>query len=121
VILTWFAEHTAPGKYLVEQFCQPRWQGGVFAEPASFQLHFREITSAAGGVPVNHWTRFKTGNVSSGTRAGNELVIVEQDINSIPDEMEVAEFVPQEIRGFFESAIRKQRDALPGYFDGDTQ
>jgi hypothetical protein len=68
---------------------------------------------------VNSWCRCKTGLVEQGEpQARSPVIIVEQDLNTLAEDMDTREFTVQEIAGFYASMPEELAQMLDLYFPG---
>jgi hypothetical protein len=98
-----------PGQFLAQHFCKEEWLTAPFDRPASFEIHSRKRYSLADRFKVNSWVRCKTGLLVKPD--GKSVILTEQDINTIPEEMETREYSDQEIRDFFR-LVKKEFDLI---------
>jgi hypothetical protein len=82
--------------------------------PESFELHAHK-RFAMDGFQVNSWVRNKTGRVSI-DQDPEAIVLVEQDINTTPEDIQSRSFSSEEIRRFFVTAASELESILRLYY-----
>ncbi len=106
-----------PGLFLAQHFCKEKWLSAPFNRPESFEIHSHKRYSLADRFNVNSWVRCKTGFLVKPDR--KSIILVEQDINTIPEEMETREFSDEEIRDFSRLVEVEFDSILSLYFPGE--
>lgn len=107
-----FAPIENPGKVIAEHFCKQVWLEGPLNRPESFEFHAHKRYTYAKKFKVNSWVRIKTGRILSNS---SPAVIIEQDINTLVEEMEKRKFTSQEIIKFFNAAATEFDQILELY------
>jgi len=102
-----------PGLFLAQHFCKEKWLTAPFDRPESFEIHSHKRYSFAQRFKVNSWVRCKTGLLVKPDR--KSIILIEQDINTIPEDMETREFSDEEIRDFFR-LVKKEFDLILSLF-----
>lgn len=105
----------SPAVALSRHFCKERWIAGPLNRPSDFELHAHKRFLLPGLFEVNSWMRFKTAYVRNGEDPTPNKILVEQDLNSLGEQIESREMSEAEIRGFFELAPREMRHVLEMY------
>jgi hypothetical protein len=85
VLSTRYVRHDQPGLYLSRHFCRDNLMDGPRAplnRPENFELHAHKVYRMADAFGVNSWVRNKSGRLSVNNA---EILVVEQDINTISD------------------------------------
>jgi len=114
-IVTRFLKEANPGKVLSEHFCREKWLARPFDRPQSFEIHAHKRYVLADKYRINSWVRCKTGLL--GKKPNQEpIILVEQDLNTLPEETETREFSDVEIKDFFRRAGREFDSILSLYF-----
>ncbi|MBM4332255.1 MAG: hypothetical protein FJ117_13720 [Deltaproteobacteria bacterium] len=103
-----------PGLFLAEHFCKENWLTAPFNRPESFEIHAHKRYSFVNRFNVNSWVRCKTGIA----KPDKSIILVEQDINTAAEEMEMKEFSDGEIRDFFRLVNEEFNSILSLYFPG---
>lgn len=104
-----------PGVLLAQHFCKDRWLVEPFNRPESFELHshkrygLRQFT-------VNSWVRCQTGQLVA-TR--EKAMVVTQDINTLPEELEAKNFSLGDLNEFIDAATVEQESILKLYFPNE--
>jgi hypothetical protein len=110
-----YASHPEPGIFLAGHFCQDRWLKAPLNRPEHFELHAHKRFMMAGQFTVNSWVRNKTGRMDV-EGSPTPIVLVEQDINTIPEDSERRSFESGEITRFFEATAREIDVVLALYY-----
>jgi len=111
-----FVKQEDPGLYLVQHFCREKWWlEAPMNRPKQFELsaHKRFDLYKDKSLEVNSWVRNKTG---MSTMTGESLIIIEQDINTLPEEMDIRKFSKKEIGRFFKHNIKELDHILGLYY-----
>ena len=111
-VISRFAPIENPGKVIAEHFCKDAWLEGPLNRPESFELHSHKKYTFAKTFKVNSWFRIKTGRILYNN---SPAVIIEQDINTLVEEMEKRQFKSQEILKFFNAAATEFDQILKLY------
>jgi hypothetical protein len=101
-------------------FCQDRWLTGPLAQVENFELHAHKSFVLAGRFRVNMWVRSKTGAISSDQK-NRPVVLVEQDLNTPLEDMEMQAFVEEDIEQFFVATEPKFEEILQLYYPAGEQ
>ena len=113
-VLNRFFKEQNPGVFLVKHFCKDSWQVAPFDRPESFEIHARKQYVLAGRFSVNSWVRCKTGFIKMPNV--EKIILVEQDINTLGEEMESKEFSIDQIKEFFNVVPSEFDSILSLYF-----
>ncbi len=112
-----FVKQEDPGLYLTQHFCKEKWwKKAPMNRPKQFELSAHKRFELYNGLDVNSWIRNKTG-ISMTT--SEPLVIVEQDINTLPEEMDVNRFSERDMKKFFLHNIKELDHILALYYPKD--
>lgn len=114
VVNRFFKEPT-PGLFLARHFCKDQWQTAPFNRPESFEIHAHKRYLLADAYNINSWVRCKTG-IAGKPPHQEPIILVEQDINTIPEETEIREFSSEEIKRFFHILPEEFDSVLSLYF-----
>ena len=112
-VVSRIAEEQEPGRSLVQQFCRDEWLCGPLNRPEGFELHAHKVFSLVRGVPVNSWMRIKTARTGLGPY---DHVLVEQDINTLMEELETRKFDETQIASWFRETSSQLDFVLRLYF-----
>jgi hypothetical protein len=108
--------HDNPARAIAEHFCQPRWLADPLNRPSDFELHAAK-QFPLGGVVVNSWFRCKSPVLKLGeVGVPFKAIFVEQDFNTLVEELETRTFTHDQISRFFELAPAEFRRVLERYF-----
>lgn len=113
LILNRFLPVENPAKNLAEYFCKEAWLAGPLNRPEQFELHAHKRYRLVKRFDVNSWVRVKTGQQVSDDM---KVVLVEQDINTLAEELETKQFRPAQIKAFFQAAVSECDHILELYF-----
>jgi len=109
-----YAKQVDPGLYLAQHFCNEKWWlEAPLNRPKQFELSAHKRFELYKGLEVNSWVRNKTG---ISTTTGESLILVEQDINTLPEEMDTCRFSVEEIERFFKHNIKELDHILELYY-----
>lgn len=111
LVKTSFASHPNPGLFLARHFCDERWLREPLNRPENFELHAHKSYSLSKEIKVNSWVRSKTAVAPNGPG-----VLVEQDLNTLVEEIKAREFSAAAIDEFFEVALREMDQILALYY-----
>ena len=114
VVLNRYAKHENPGLFLAQHFCRDRWQIAPFNRPESFEIHARKRYVLNNQFNINSWVRCKTGLIKMPAQEG--IILVEQDINTLPEETETKEFSNEQIKEFCKMVLGEFDSILSLYF-----
>jgi hypothetical protein len=81
---------------------------GVFKDVGDFELHAHRRSLLGEKFRVNSWIRNKVGTMTSPNRT-DPILLIEQDINTLPEDLGTASFKREEWSLFFR-AVEKQFD-----------
>lgn len=104
-------QHETPGVLLAQHFCKDKWVTNT-NELENFEVHFHKRYELE-NFKVNNWLRCKSGSL---IKESLRVVIVEQDINTISEDLEVKEFNMNQISNFLKNASSEQKQQLTVYF-----
>jgi hypothetical protein len=114
LVLTRVCKAENPAKLIVEKFCQPELQTTIFNDSENFEIHNHKHFELK-GFSVNSWIRCKTG-VLIINNVEFKGVILEQDLNTLAEELEQRRFKPEEIKSYFQVAAAEAEANLKAYF-----
>ncbi len=109
-----------PAEVLLEYFCKPelRANDGPLRRSDTFELHnHKRFSLEPVGVVVNSWMRCKTAEIAG---TGELVALVEQDINSLVENIASQRFTSESLQAFFESASLQLDATLALYFPGSS-
>lgn len=115
-VLKRFSLKDDPSREIANHFCKEKFLEMPFNRPASFELHARKRYKFSESFEVNSWVRVKSGNVQYPSTPSLPIVLVEQDINTISEVMEVKQYTQDEISSFFRLVFAELNDILQLYF-----
>jgi len=112
-----FAIQENPGVYLAQHFCKEKWWlESPMNRPKQFELSAHKRFGLYKGLDVNSWMRNKTG---TSTTTNEPLILVEQDINTLPEEVDIRRFSKEEIGKFFIHNIKELDHILALYYPSE--
>ena len=113
-ILNRFAPLEDVAKILAAHFCKEEWFTTTLNQPDNFELHVhKKHALGTEELDVNNWFRVRTGHVVVDSKSA---VLVQQDINTIAEELESRHFELEQIQTFFHEAIKLDDQVLAQYF-----
>lgn len=110
------AMHETPGAALARHFCRDAWQDQVLDGAESFELHVHRRTQLADRFAVNARLRSATGVAAN--IAAPSTIVVEQDLNTLADDLDAKDFQGPEMAEFFTLAAREHDTALELAYPG---
>jgi hypothetical protein len=104
-----------PAQMLIEQFCSESSQREPFNRPETFEIHNHKVYTPQQGIAyrVNSWVRCKSVTLAGDNRPA---ISVEQDINTLAENVEPRRFVSPGMLAFFDTAAHEADDILHKYF-----
>jgi hypothetical protein len=115
------ADEPHPAQVLSRHFCQERWINGPLNRPSHFEIHAHKQFRLGELFDINSWVRIKTANRPPASdfptpSAAPDMILVEQDFNSLAEQMDTRELRPEEIQRFFELVPPEMGQVLAMYF-----
>lgn len=117
-VISRFAKKENPGVFLARHFCKEKWNEIPLNRPQNFELHAYKQFPLNDKLMVNSWVRSKTGSFETKDEK-NPIILVEQDINTLAEEVNNSDFQPEEIEGFFQKVIPEFDLILSLYYPGE--
>jgi hypothetical protein len=117
MVLTRVCKAENPAQLLVERFCKPELQTALFGHSESLEIHNHKRIQLK-DFPINSWIRCKTG----GLLVDNipvQAIVVEQDLNTLAEEVEQRKFNSEEIKSYFQIALAEAEAVLQLYFPNE--
>jgi hypothetical protein len=109
-------EDQNPSLTLAKHFCKDELIAGPLNRPGEFELHAHKRFRLGTMFDINSWMRFRTAVKQGQLDFPPTAILVEQDFNTLSEQMESREICAQDITGFFELAPREMRSVLEKYF-----
>ncbi len=100
-----------PGEVLAQHFCKDKWIEGKLL-PYNFEVHSHKKYTLD-GFNVNNWFRCKSGRMIKST---DNVIVVEQDMNTLSEELEKKDFSMGQITEFLGKAFMEQYNLLATFF-----
>ena len=107
-----------PGRELSKQFCREEILNGPLKQVEGFELHAHKVFELYEAQNVNSWVRIKT---SGSPGPDYEHIFVEQDINTLAEEINIRNFDRANIMRFFHEASQQLDSILDEYFPRKTE
>ena len=105
-----FALEDNPAQTLIERFCNAESRARPFNNSQSFEIHnHKRYMLPSYGSQINSWVRCRTGVLNR--QPQQNLISVEQDINTLKEDEVGVNFDADKVRDFFASA-RTETDAI---------
>ena len=114
MVLNRYVKHENPGVFLAQHFCKDKWQTAPFSRPESFEIHAHKRYVLNNQFNINSWVRCKTGLIKLPDQ--QKIILVEQDINTFPEETETREFSNGQIKEFCKIGLNELNSILSLYF-----
>ena len=94
-----------PAEFLVSRLAKEdlAGSGGPLSGLRAFELHTLRRFDLLEGLSVNSWTRCKAGSVTEAGRS-RPAVVLERDLNTLPEEIKTRHFSGDDIRAFLMTA-----------------
>ncbi len=109
------ANEPTPGRVLSKQFCREEILNGPLNGIEGFELHAHKVYELYQDQNVNSWIRIKT---PGSPGPDYEHIFVEQDINTLAEEVNIKNFDRANIAQFFKQASNQLDSILNAYFPG---
>jgi hypothetical protein len=109
------AETDSPGLELARHFCRDEWLHGPLNRPEDFELHAHKRFQLGSRWSVNSWMRCKTAKLAA---SNAPIVLVEQDLNTLAEEIETQDFRLNDIQQFIADCSPEFEHILQLYFPG---
>jgi hypothetical protein len=120
-VLTRMADNKTPGLSLKKHFCQQRWVDGPMKSDGDFELHDQARRHLGKLFEINSWVRCKVVAIKVRTREPpTHVIMVEQEFNSLFEQMELRALTAEEIREFSRLAPEEFHRVLALYFPDRT-
>jgi len=113
-VLIRYVQKENPGIFLSRYFLKEKWIKAPFNRPQSFEIHSHKRYIYKGKYNINSWVRCKTGYVEKIPK--EPIILIEQDINTFPEEMTTKEFSYEEIKDFYSTLAEEFDSILSLYF-----
>jgi hypothetical protein len=112
-----------PAQILIDRFCNaevkdPDSASAPLRNSTNFEIHNHKRYALQPDLVVNSWVRCRT---AAAETPPTPLVIVEQDINTISEELPKRSFDVEQIRLYFEVAANEAERILGKYFPNGDQ
>jgi len=108
-----------PANIISNKFCRTELKESIFKKAESFELHCHKKYKLCNKYNVNSWVRCKTGLF--GPRENNQkALIVEQDINTLNEELNKLNFTDSEITTFYNIIIDEMNSIFSKYFPSEN-
>lgn len=115
LVITRIADHKSPARELIERFCNAEAAERLFRNSESFEIHNHKVYELqATGLRINSWMRCKAVRMIEPEE--KNIVLVEQDLNTIAEDVTHHALDADKIAEFFKSAAGEANDILCKYF-----
>jgi hypothetical protein len=112
LVIVKFLEDSDPGLTLARHFCKDELVVEPFNRPEDFEIHSRKKYKLE-DVNINSWVRCKSAILM---KDNVPIILVEQDINTLAEELKNNEFDMDQICSFVATAAKEQKSILDKYF-----
>jgi hypothetical protein len=110
-----YVQLDSPGVYLARHFCDERWLRAPLNRPESFELHAHKRYELS-GFHLNSWVRNRTAEITAPEgQPHRAIVLVEQDLNTFPEEEGKLSFGADDIRRFL-GEVTPEFDRILGLY-----
>jgi len=118
LVITRVCQVEHPAQALIERFCSdeakdPGSPDAPLRKSRNFEIHNHKRYESPTGLTVNSWVRCRTGTVGKDT---SPVVTVEQDVNTLAEEVEERTFSVEEIASFCDTGVNEADTILRKYF-----
>jgi hypothetical protein len=103
-VLQSVAEPTSPAAEVARHFFKERWLEGPLNRPKELEVHAHKVFRLREDLDVNSWVRVRTAELID-TKI--PVVSLEQDINTLEEARRHRQFLPGEVKEFFDSAVKE--------------
>lgn len=100
-----------PASVIISKFCKQEMASSLFADADSFELHCNKRYNLD-DYRVNSWVRCKSRKKEDNQR----LLLIEQDINTLNEELKSRNFTNEEVGVFFHLLPKEMNDIFALYF-----
>jgi hypothetical protein len=107
-----FVRDDNPGLTLAKHFCKDKFLKEPFNRPENFELHSHKKYILE-GFTINSWVRCKSGFLKTDN---TKLITVQQDINTLAEELDQKDFREEDIVNFFKIIPEEHQSILYKYF-----
>lgn len=116
LIVQHFCPVPDPAKTLIERFCNEASRGEPLNRSSTFEIHNHKVYAPQEGsvdYPINSWVRCKSGVLLADKQP---VILVEQDLNTLAEEMDSRRFDVTGMKNFFEMAATEAGQIARKYF-----
>lgn len=108
--LTRYVLSETPASLIAEHLCREQ----IVQKPnlENLEVHIHTRKRLANAFDVNEWTRFKSGLLNLPNTPSRKIALVEQDINTLAENVAATHFGIDEVRRFAESSSREVTETL---------
>ena len=106
-----------PASILPRHFCREVWLKSALSSSRAFELHSHRRTKIGNTYDVNSWIRFKTGQLSIPNTPKRPIVLVEQDVNTLPEQTDTAAYSMEDLRSFFTLAQQEMDNCFKAFLE----
>jgi hypothetical protein len=114
MVVNRLAQQDTPGRWLAEHFCAPHWLAGPVGNARFVEFHVHKIVEIRGPFRVNTWVRSRAALTDQ--QPPLEVILVEQDINTLLEQEAATTFTPAQVADFFEAAQAEMQTQLEQYY-----
>lgn len=118
LVITRLCQVEHPAQTLIERFCNeevksPSLPDAPLRNSRNFEIHNHKRYESPSGLTVNSWVRCRTGSIGEDA---TPAVTVEQDINTLAEEIDERTFSAEEITSFCDIGVSEAETILNKYF-----
>ena len=111
-----FAATESPAEWIAGAYCDREVLASRIRPTRQFELHNLRREQLGSDFAVNHWLRLRTGVVSAGDAPDLDAVLAENDVNTLPEEIDSTDFSADQMSAFWNEARRLTESTLEEHF-----
>jgi len=118
LVITRVCRVETPAQTLIDRFCrhdvkEPNSPDAPLRNSSNFEIHNHKQYESPTGLTVNSWVRCRTGVIR---KHASPIVTVEQDINTLAEEIDEQTFSIEETAAFYDMSVSEAETILRKYF-----
>ncbi len=117
VVLSRYLLIPEPATLLSRHFCKEVWLKNAMSNPRSFELHSHKRTKIGNTFEVNEWIRFKTGQLTFPNTPKRPILVVEHDVNTLPEQTSTAAYSLENLKSFLAAAQDEMDSCLKAFLE----
>lgn len=105
-----------PASELANHFSKESFLKEPFDRPEGFEIHSLKKYKLPDSCNVNSWVRVKNGTIHTKDTTPKSAILIEQDINTFPEEMGNNDFTQEQVAHFFKITSEELDNIIKLYF-----